>query len=193
MNQPIRLASLSSAPAAGYEAPFEMLDACHERVHRMLRLLERLRQHVAAHGVDDQARQAARDVMRYFDQAAPQHHLDEERHVFPPLLAADDPAVVAVVRRLQDDHLRMEAGWAQARAVLAALAEGTLPTLDHAQHAVLANFAALYGDHIEAEEQIAYPAARERLDAAALAAMAQDMMRRRGVVLGPGNGPLTPP
>ena len=27
------------APGAGFEAPFEMLDACHERVHRMLALL----------------------------------------------------------------------------------------------------------------------------------------------------------
>lgn len=193
MSQPIRLASLSAAPAAGYEAPFEMLDACHERVHRMLRLMERLREHVAAVGADDQARQAARDVMRYFDQAAPQHHLDEERHVFPPLLAAADPAVVAVVRRLQQDHLRMEARWVQARAVLAGLAEGTLQSLDDTQHAQLAGFAALYGDHIEAEELIAYPAARERLDATALAAMAQDMMRRRGVTLGSGSGPLTPP
>lgn len=193
MNQPIRLASLSAVPAAGYEAPFEMLDACHERVHRMLRLLERLREHVAAHGADDQARQAARDVMRYFDQAAPQHHLDEERHVFPPLLAAADPAVVAVVRRLQQDHLRMEAGWAQARVVLADMAEGTLKGFNDAQHTLLAGFAALYGDHIEAEEQVAYPAARERLDATALAAMAQDMMHRRGVTLGPGTGPLTPP
>ncbi|RYY81317.1 MAG: hemerythrin domain-containing protein, partial [Comamonadaceae bacterium] len=57
----------AGAGGAGFEQPFEMLEACHERVHRMLTLLDRLRRHVAGHGTDEQARQAARDVMRYFD------------------------------------------------------------------------------------------------------------------------------
>ncbi|RZI95944.1 MAG: hemerythrin domain-containing protein, partial [Rubrivivax sp.] len=84
------------APAAGFEAPFEMLGACHERVERMLALLARLQQHVLARGWDESVASAARDVMRYFDLAAPLHHEDEERHVFPPLLAGDD----AVLRRV---------------------------------------------------------------------------------------------
>lgn len=181
MSGTVRITPPGSAPGAGYEQPFEMLEACHERVNRMLQLLERLSAHVAHHGADEQARQAARDVMRYFDQAAPQHHLDEERHVFPTLLAQGDPQVVAVVRRLQHDHLLMEAGWARARLVLAALAEGTQVSLDADACQALEGFAALYGDHIHAEERIAYPAARQRLDAQGLAAMAQDMMHRRGV------------
>lgn len=181
MSQPIRISARGAGPAAGYEQPFEMLEACHERVHRMLRLLARLREHVAAQGADEQARQAARDVMRYFDQAAPQHHLDEERHVFPPLLAQGDPQVVAVVHRLREDHRQMEAGWARARAVLEALAEGRVAVFDAAATQSLAGFAALYGEHIQAEEAIAYPAARGQLDAPALERMAQDMMQRRGV------------
>ncbi len=78
------------APGAGYEAPFEMLDACHERVERMLRLLHKLRAHLQASGWDAQAAEAARDVLRYFNEAAPRHHEDEERHVFPAVLAAPD-------------------------------------------------------------------------------------------------------
>ena len=181
MNQPIQLSRLGASSASGFEAPFEMLEACHERVQRMLRLLERLRAHVAGHGADEQARQAARDVMRYFDLAAPQHHLDEERHVFPPLLAAGDAALAGVVRRLQQDHVQMEEGWARARAILAALADGTLGSLDEAATGALTGFAALYADHIEAEEGLVYPAARSRLQAQDLAAMSQDMMQRRGV------------
>src|SRR5665647_521132 len=78
MNQPIRMASLLATPAVGFEQPFEMLEACHERVNRMLALLVRLREYLPGHGTDDNARQAARDVMRYFDLAAPHHHQDEE-------------------------------------------------------------------------------------------------------------------
>lgn len=70
-----------------------MMGACHERVQRVLDLLGRLRDHVARHEVDHEARQAARDGMRYFDVAAPQHHRDEERHVFPLLEAHGDAAM----------------------------------------------------------------------------------------------------
>ena len=64
MTQPMRLQALGGGPSASFEQPFEMLEACHERVHRMLGLLARLREHMCTHGADEQARQAARDVMR---------------------------------------------------------------------------------------------------------------------------------
>ena len=181
MTQPIRLQSLVAAPAAGFEQPFEMLEACHERVHRMLALLARLREHLRTHGADTQAQQAARDVMRYFDQAAPQHHHDEELHVFPPLLAQGDPKTVAVVARLQQDHLQMESRWGAARQVLALVAEGRINALSVDDDAILDAFAGLYDAHIEAEEGMAYPAARALIDEAATAAMGKEMMRRRGV------------
>lgn len=180
MNGPRSLDALHAAPAAGFDQPFEMLAACHERVHRMLALLGRLREHVAAHGADAQAQQAARDVMRYFDVAAPHHHQDEELHVFPVLLAQGDARTVQLVRRLQDDHLRMESGWTAARAVLQEIAAGTLQRFTPSQAAVLETFGGLYGEHIEAEEGTAYPGARALLDDAALRAAGAEMARRRG-------------
>jgi hypothetical protein len=50
MSSPIRLSSLAPRPAASFEQPFEMLEACHERVQRMLALLARLREHLRSHG-----------------------------------------------------------------------------------------------------------------------------------------------
>ena len=181
MSQPIRMSSLTAAPAATFEQPFEMLAACHERVDRMLRLLARLREHLAKQGADADARKAAQDVMRYFDQAAPQHHHDEELHVFPPLVAQGDPQTMALVCRLQQDHLQMEQRWGLARDVLAAVAAGELNALSPGDEAALDVFAGIYAGHIEAEEQLAYPAARELLDERAIAAMGQEMMKRRGV------------
>lgn len=178
MTKPANL-SLVRSPAAGFEQPFEMLEACHERIHRMLALLARLREHLRTHGLDQQAQQAARDVMRYFDQAAPQHHLDEERHVFPPLAAGADAPLAALVRRLQQEHREMESRWPAARAALARVQGGEAFAAGDEQ--ALDAFAALYDAHLRAEEDSAYPAARHGLDAAALAAMSEDMMRRRGV------------
>jgi hemerythrin-like domain-containing protein len=172
------------APGAGFEAPFEMLDACHERVERMLRLLDRLQQHLVHTGWDANAAQAATDVMRYFDQAAPLHHEDEERHVFPPLLASGDPVLCTIVRRLQQDHLDMAQGWARARTVLATLTQPPAPGwrgLTPDESAALNGFAALYQQHLKDEDGVVYPAARAQLSTEALQAMSADMMRRRGL------------
>lgn len=173
-----------AAPGAGFEAPFEMLAACHERVVRMLALLERLQQHLVEQGRDEAARQAARDVMRYFDLAAPLHHQDEELHVFPPLLAGKDLVLVALVQRLVQDHRDMEKAWSRARKVLLAVAEG--PALDWVplapgQILLLNRFAAMYARHMDNEDQLVYPAACAALTGEALQTMGQDMMQRRGV------------
>jgi len=172
-----------SAPGVGFEAPFEMLDACHERVERMLRLLGKLREHTVAHGADEQARQAARDVMRYFDQAGPNHHEDEERHVFPPLLAQRDPAVVAVVIRLKQDHREMAVMWARVRAALSALVEAGDDwagfSAEDGQR--FDAYDALYRRHLLDENGVVYPAARVVIRDEALQAMGAEMMVRRGV------------
>jgi hypothetical protein len=58
---------IPSTPAASLDQPFELLAGCHDRVRRSLALLQRLVEHVRAHGADAQARSAADDVLRYFD------------------------------------------------------------------------------------------------------------------------------
>ncbi len=173
-----------SAPGVGFEAPFEMLDACHERVERMLRLLGKIREHVAAHGADAQARDAARDVMRYFDQAGPHHHEDEERHVFPPLLAQRDPAVLAVVIRLKQDHREMAVQWARVRAALLALVEAgdRWAGFSADDLRLFDAYDALYRRHLVDENGVVYPAARSLIRGEVLQAMSADMMARRGVV-----------
>lgn len=171
--------------AAGLEAPFEMLAACHERVERMLALQARLQQHLLDSGCDEPARQAARDVMRYFDLAAPLHHQDEELHVFPPLLAGADAALCALAARLIQDHRQMEAAWVQARRVLQAIADSRpdagWSALTPAQTDALNQFAALYQQHLADENGVAYPAAQAVLPPEAVQIMSEDMMQRRGV------------
>jgi hemerythrin-like domain-containing protein len=172
------------APGAGFEAPFDMLGACHERVERMLRLLAKLQHRVRVRGWDDGVASAARDVMRYFDVAAPLHHEDEERHVFPPLLAGDDAALRQVVQRLQQDHRTMETAWVAARAALACVAQAPPPGWAHfspKEEATLDGFTRLYDRHLHEEDGLVYPVAQARLSAVDLRAMSADMMQRRGL------------
>ena len=169
-----------NTPGVGFEQPFAMLEACHERVKRTLGLLERLRAHVRDKGADDAARQAARDVLRYFDIAAPLHHEDEELHVFPLLLTQGTTQVQALVHQLQRDHLCMTADWSAARVGLQALADGTADAFSAENDAAFSCFSARYDAHIAAEEGTAYPAAVALLAPATVADMGREMAARRG-------------
>ena len=169
-----------NTPAVGFEQPFEMLEACHERVQRTLALLEKLRTYLQTHTCDDNARQAARDVLRYFDLAAPLHHQDEELHIFPLLLAQGRADVLAPVQQLQRDHRAMESDWAAARQPLQVLAEGGIQGFSAADGVVFERFGSRYASHIRTEESLAYPAAQALLDRPAVAAMGREMAQRRG-------------
>lgn len=182
MGSPIHL---HAAPAAGFDAPFDMLAACHERVERMLQLLERLDAHLPTHGCDRAAVDAARDVMRYFDIAAPAHHEDEERHVLPLLRALGDDAFAA---QLQQEHVEMRRRWNALRRTLMDVSAGIWVAGSGAQaiEGVQA-FCTLYRAHAASEDTHAFPVARAQLDAPAQQAMGQEMASRRGVP-----GPLPP-
>jgi len=170
-----------AALGPSFEEPFEMLQACHERVDRMLTLLGKLREHLLQFGADEQARQAARDVMRYFDKAGPQHHRDEELHVFPTLLGTQDVDMIHLVARLQVDHLEMASRWIIARSLLEEVVSGMRTRFNEADDAILQAFADMYKEHMRQEEAIAFPKARGDMDTDRLKAMSQEMQARRGV------------
>jgi hemerythrin-like domain-containing protein len=168
------------SPAVGFEQPFEMLGACHERVRRSLALLGRLTLHIDAHGHDVNSRSAAADVLRYFDLAAPLHHQDEERHVFPALADSDDAGLTVAVAGLRADHARMEALWAHLRTTLVEWSRcDAAGAIDDAVRRCASEFEHLYAGHLQAEEGVVFPAARARMGAAQLAAMSADMAHRR--------------
>jgi hemerythrin-like domain-containing protein len=181
MSRPVGITAPGTAPGPGFDEPFEMLEACHERVGRMLALLGKLRSHMRAQPADEQARQAARDVMRYFDVAAPQHHRDEELHVFPALIGLQDAELVALVARLQQDHIQMDARWKSVRSLLEEVASAERSSFNEADDAIFELFANLYQAHIQAEESLAFPRAMAAMEPERLEAMSRDMAQRRGV------------
>lgn len=172
------------APAVGFEQPFEMLHVCHERVQRTLDLLARLINHIEQQGHDASSRSAASDVLRYFDLAAPLHHADEETHVFPRLLAQDDPAQCQAVHRLLQEHREMETTWTALRPWLVEVAgseagpQAGVPVSAEVQ-ATARHFAELYAGHLICEERWAFKQARAGLSEDALAQMGRSMQARR--------------
>ena len=172
------------SPAVGYDEPFEMLIACHERVQRMLDLLDRARMHALTKGCDANLNSAFTDVMRYFDLAAPQHHLDEELHVFPIVLAKGNQSQKEIVRVLIQDHETMAHLWQRVRSVLAEVIQTPrdFPVFSHQDDYLLDDFRNAYARHISNEELSIYPSSIQFMTQHGLASMAEEMKVRRGVV-----------
>jgi hemerythrin-like domain-containing protein len=170
------------SPAAGFEAPLEMLSACHGRVEDQCQTLLRLVAHLAANGPDQAAREAAQNVMRYFDTSARHHHADEEEDLFPALLQSAPQAGLAALRELihalQAQHRRLEQAWAQLRPKLEAILPGTSPGLDADE---VGRLVELYRSHIAREEEELLPLAARILGAAQLDGVGRAMRARRGI------------
>ena len=142
---------------------FTVLDACHQRTLAMLDELSLLVARLDHGGVDERARAQAAKIAGFFSTTARQHHEDEERHVFPPLVEGGDPQVVQTVLRLQQDHGWLEEDWFELAPHVQAIAAGfDWYDIDVLREGV-AVFSALSRDHIELEESLIYPAARERV------------------------------
>jgi len=171
-----------STPAAAADEPLAMLSACHARIERQCATLLRLAAHLAAHGIDDEARQAATSVMRYFDLSAPNHHADEEQDLFPALLesvaGSDASCLRALIDGLSAEHRALEAGWRRVRAALVGIAEGDDALWRASEVEALV---ALYERHIRCEEDELLPMAARLLDDEVLAAIGRAMAERRGL------------
>ncbi len=158
---------------------FDFLDGTHRDIQTHLGLLREVVAAVEDSGLKPDTREKARVVLTFFNGEARQHHLDEEQHVFPALLASQNPELEAATRRLIQDHGWLEENWLHIEPSIAAASEGNQwfdpMELAHA----LDVFEALYADHLLLEESLAYPEARQRLAAWDQAGIGREMAQRR--------------
>lgn len=171
-----------SSPAASTEAPLEMLAACHGRIERQCLTLERLAEHLPVHGCDEQARQAAVAVMRYFDTAAKDHHADEEEDLFPALLEAMAGSDAVCIRELTDtlrsEHRQLETLWQRLRRELLAISQDQ----PHGFDRTLAEaFTGAYRAHAHKEDTELLPMATRLLSEEQIDRVGAAMRQRRGL------------
>lgn len=171
-----------STPAAGADAPLEMLATCHERGGRQCATLRRLPPHLAAKGADEEARTAATNVMRYFDKSAKDHYADEEDDLFPALLesmaGSDAVCLREMIAGLTADHRTLEEAWRRVRAVLVRVAAGEAVPLAVETVEALAGH---YERHMAREDGELMPMAARLLGEAELARIGRAMRARRGI------------
>ncbi|MDD2924081.1 hemerythrin domain-containing protein [Rhodoferax sp.] len=144
---------------------FKALDACHQQILQYLANLTALLPQLETDSNSEQIRKQVRVIEAYFSHTARQHHAEEEKSVFPPLLLSQDAELVQVVHTLHQDHGWIEQNWLELSPMLRAIAQGEdwvdMAELRH----TIEVFVNLCNEHITLEETLIYPHAKEQLAA----------------------------
>ncbi len=114
------------------DAPLTNFAHCHEGILKRLNALDEL---PALLEPAARARQIAEQSLEFFREAIFEHHLEEERELFPAVLASAQPGeelekVKAMVKRLTEEHRMVEALWKRLEKGLKPVAKGHSTDLD---------------------------------------------------------------
>ena len=98
----------------------------------------------------------------FFSGTSRQHHAEEERSVFPPLLSSGNTELANAVRTLQQDHGWIEENWIELAPRLRAIALGNGWTDPTEFQNYVEVFTELMDGHIALEETLIYPESKDR-------------------------------
>ncbi|MBS0309339.1 MAG: hemerythrin domain-containing protein [Proteobacteria bacterium] len=170
------------AAAPGFDQPLAVLKHCHDRIRKQLATLKKLQAHLPAAGADLEAQQAAHAILRYFNDAAPLHHADEEDDLLPQLEASaqgeDAQTLATLLPLILREHREMETLWRALDAQLAAIATGRAAALSEED---AGRFAMLYDAHMQREETQIAPMAMRLFSAEHMTRLGDAMRARRGL------------
>lgn len=141
------------------DQPIADFSNCHTGI---LRKLDSLAELPALLQPAARAREVAEQSVEFFREAIFEHHLDEERELFPAVLASSEAGAERdrardLVRRLTDEHRALEALWKRLEGGLKKVAKGQSFELDTAS---LQDLVTQYRAHARFEEAEFLPLAR---------------------------------
>lgn len=141
------------------DEPISNFTSCHIGIVKQLSALDELPALLAPAA---QARQIAEQSLAFFREAVFEHHLEEERDLFPAVIASARPGdelshVKALTERLTDDHRRIEALWKTLEGGLKRVTKGQSTELDVSD---LHRLVSEYSAHAQCEEAEFLPLAQ---------------------------------
>jgi hemerythrin-like domain-containing protein len=142
---------------------FEFLDHTHTRINTHLNTLKVLVQCIQEDRLQSSDKKELGRICHFFDTEVREHHLQEETMVFPSLIHSDDLRSVRIANQLFQDHGWLEENWIELGPMLRAIEDGqSWPIVSELVHG-FDIFYLLNMEHMQLEESMAYPKARESL------------------------------
>lgn len=161
----------NTVKAPSFDDPIAMLLACHDKIRRFCQELDLLPEHIQTHGWNDVAKQSVVRIIHYFDHAAPLHHLDEERDLFPAYFPLAPEFERVIIKQLLSEHHQFEQLWLKLK--------NHLQSQDPAINSQLINeFIDAYTQHMALEEPLIKRAA-DALQDDVLQGLGANMANRR--------------
>lgn len=122
----------AALPPVDTDAPLSNFNNCHVGIVKRLKALDEL---PALLEPATRARQIAEQSLEFFREAIFEHHLEEERELFPAVIASARPGeelerVKAMAKRLTDEHRAVEKLWKSLEKGLKQVAKGHSTELD---------------------------------------------------------------
>jgi hemerythrin-like domain-containing protein len=148
---------MSTPPAdPASHSPIEDFSQCHVGIVAHLKALGQL---PALLEPAARARHIAASTMAFFREVVYEHHAEEERELFPAVLASaikgeERDKVLAIVNELTAEHRKVEAAWSKLEPKLKAVAKGHDGDVDSAEITSLVD---TYLSHARYEEEVFLP------------------------------------
>lgn len=142
---------MSTSSPINNDTPISNFNNCHVGILRRLNALGEL---PALLEPAARARQIAEESLEFFREAIFEHHLEEERELFPAVIASAQPGdelqrVKAMAQRLTDEHRAIEKRWKSLEKGLKQVSKGQGTELDVSD---LQRLVAEYQAHAHHEE-----------------------------------------
>ena len=174
---------MNSTPADPADhSPIDDFSQCHVGIVDHLQALGQL---PALLEPAARARQIAADTVAFFREAVYEHHAEEERELFPAVLASaakgvERDKVQAIVDELTAEHRQVEAAWSKLEPKLKAVAKGHEAEVDGAEITALVE---TYQAHARYEEEVFLPLSQSILgrNSNHLAALGMSMHMRHAM------------
>ena len=170
--------------APDFDQPIAVLKHCHDRIRKQIRTMQNLVRHTPKNGQDMEMQQAAHAVLRYFNQAAPNHHADEEDDLLPMLqgTATGEDALLldALLPDIMREHQQMDTAWAGLNKQLQKIASGASNQLAESD---VTQFAEMYTAHMAKEETHIAPMAKKLFSVEQMHTLGDAMRTRRGIAV----------
>ena len=168
---------------ASFEDPLSLLSSCHDKIIHFSSTLYKLTKMLRQDGWSDELINTAKNIRQYFNIAGPEHHLDEEQHLFPALIALklnsdfdQSKDIIALINQMIKEHIESDALWEKINHLL------EVQSKDFKQlESLAAKFERSMHEHAEIENSIIFPYAKAQISKEDFKIMGAAIAKRRGV------------
>ena len=166
-----------------FERPLELLLSCHEKIVHFSSALYELSTALQKDGWNDNLTASADQIRRYFNIASTEHHLDEEHHLFPAIIALDPELkntqsieIVQLINSMIKEHVESDQLWETLDTLLEEKSEDFAALEELSQR-----FKTSMHEHARIENEQIFPYARAHISDSDFKKMGLAIAKRRGI------------